>query len=112
MALKAPTRKLSMFTSFIMSDKVITAGVAIVSTPFVTSLANRLSSRFGQIPGGPTGALIVVAFVLFVIAGMFSGIIGNIVLGLAASAFISAIVTIPRVSGIIGSFNARATRSG
>lgn len=111
MGMSSPTRKIGKFTSFLTSDRVITAGVAIVTTPIVLNLAARLQTRFGAIPGGITGALIVVAFILFVIAGMFMGIISDILLGMAISAFINAIVSIPRIAGAIGTFT-RAERSG
>ena len=111
MKMMSPTRKIGKFTSFLTSGSVITAGVAIVTTPMVTSLAVRLQSRFGAIPGGITGALIVVAFILFIIAGFFMGIIRDVLLGGAISAFINALLTIPRVAGAIGSFT-RAGRSG
>lgn len=107
----SPTRKVGKFTSFLMSDRVITAGVAIVATPLTTNIAARLHSRFGAIPGGITGALVIVAFVLFIVAGYFRGIISDVLLGMAISSFINALLTIPRIAGAVGSFT-RSTRSG
>lgn len=111
MGLRSPSRKVGMFGRFIVSDKVITAGVAIAATPFVASLAARLYARFGRIPGGITGALIVVAFILFAISGFFTGIISNIILGISVSAFVNAILSIPRVSAVVGSLG-RQGQSG
>lgn len=110
MSRMSPTRKLSRFSQFIVSSRVITAGIAIAATPLVANLAARVQGRFGAIPGGTTGALIVVAFIIFVIAGMFGGLISDVLLGVAISAFVNAVLTIPRVARTVGTLT--AARSG
>ena len=108
--MKSPTRKLSRFSMFITSSRVITAGIAIAATPLVSRLAAQVVGRFRAIPGGITGGLVVVAFILFVVAGMFSGLISDIILGVAVSAFVNAVLTIPTVSRTVGVLT--AARSG
>ena len=78
---------MSGFKGFLLSQESVTVYSAIVATPIVTAFASRF-----QINQIPTWAfLLVIAFILFTISGMFSGYTRAIILGSALGVFVNAI---------------------
>lgn len=80
--------KLGRFKGFLLSTEAVTVYSAVIITPITTAIAQRfgVSNRF------PAWAfLLIVAFVLFVIAGMMSGMARAIALGAALGTFLNAI---------------------
>lgn len=75
------------FKGFLLSQESVTVYSAIITTPIVTAFAGRF--KINQIP--TWAFLLVLAFILFTISGMFSGYTRAIALGSALGVFVNAI---------------------
>ena len=106
-SLKAPQLKVGRFIDFLKSKEFISVAAAIIVTPFALRGVEQLVTRFGVLQQNFTVAMILAAFVLFFIAGMTSGYIRAIFLGLAAGTAVTAVApffegSLNRAFGAIG----------
>ena len=75
------------FKGFLLSQESVTVYSAIITTPIVTAFAGRF--RINQIP--TWAYLLVLAFILFTVSGMFSGYVRAVAMGAALGVFVNAI---------------------
>lgn len=98
--------KLNKFSMFITSAPVIAVASAIILTPIFTRYLLPIIANLPYLKAHPTLALIAVALVLFIIAGMIgSGTLKVIFLGAAAGALINAFISSSTGTSIIGRLN-------
>ena len=99
--------KLGKFSSFITSAPVIAVASAIILTPIFTRYLLPIIAKLPYLKDHPTLALVAVALVLFIIAGMVGmGTLKVIFLGAAAGALINAFISSGTGISIIGRLNA------
>ena len=99
--------KLGKFSSFITSAPVIAVASAIILTPIFTRYLLPIIARIPYLGEHTTLALIAVALVLFIIAGMVGmGTLKVIFLGAAAGVLINAFISSGTGVSLIGRLNA------
>lgn len=90
-SLKAPQLKVGRFLDFLKSKEFISVAAAVIITPLALRGVESLVTRFGVLRQNFTVALILAGFGLFLIAGMVSGLLRAVILGIAAGVAITAV---------------------
>ena len=88
MVLKTPQVSLNKFSQFVSSKEVITAGAVVFATPIVLKSAERFIRRIPFLKDNFTLGMVVMAFVMFLLSSMVSGIFRTIAIGVAAGMLI------------------------
>ena len=109
--IKKPSMQIGKFKDFITSDKAVTSAAAILVTPAVLGIVDRVIEKYPKFGNNATIALIVASIIIFIIAGFFSGIIQDVVLGAAIGVFINALLSIPAISNTVSRIS-KKTSSG
>ena len=108
--IKNPKAQIGKFTRFLKSEGAITAASAMIVTPAVLGIVDQVTAKSGFPVSNVTIVLLIAAVVLFTIAGFFSGIIQNILLGGVIGLVVNALLTVPAIGGAVGRVS--RTRSG
>lgn len=96
-----PKVSVSRFSNFVTSKEVLIAGASFVLTPIALS---KINGKLGSIPfvgNNPTLALVLVAFVIFLIGSQMSGFVRTIIIAVGAGVFVSAVLAIPSVQSTL-----------
>lgn len=86
-----PTLKVGKFMDFLKSREFIAVAAAVILTPLALRGVGTIVARSDTLRRNFTVALIIAGFVLFLVAGMVSGFLRAILLGVAAGTAITAI---------------------
>ena len=106
MAIRSPKLQVSKFTNFLTSDQAITAASAIIITPAVLGFVSRLTSRSGFLVQHATVALLLSAILVFIVAGMMSGVIRSVLLGASIGIFVNAMLTVAPIAAAVNRIGA------
>ena len=97
-----PKLQIGKFTGFIKSNEFIAVASAVLFTPVILGSVNALISRFPVIRDNFAIGMAVAAFLIIIIAGMLSGFLRSIVLGLAAGVLLTGIQSTTAAQGLLG----------
>ena len=100
--LKTPKIKIGNFKEFLTSRELIVVAGAILVTPLLLGVITSIVSRFPVLRDNIALGLAIGAFVLFILASMFGGMIRALVLGISAGVLITAIQTTSFGQSVLG----------
>jgi len=100
--LKKPEMQLSNFKKLITSDKAVVAASALLFTPAILTVVDKVKQRSNFLVKFATLALFLAAFVAFIISGFFSGMLQNIVFGISIGLFVNGLLSVPFFSDAVG----------
>ena len=91
MALSVPKIKLDDFKKFITSPEIVAVAAAIIITPLIQGAVQNFIDSVPFLQDHITIALILAAFVIFIIAAKVGGIFRAVLIGIAGGLLITAI---------------------
>lgn len=97
-----PKIQVGKFFDFIKSNEFIAVGSAVLLTPVILGSVNAIISKFPVIRDNFAIGMAVAAFLIIIIAGMLSGIMRSVVLGLAAGVLLTAFQSTSVAQGLLG----------
>lgn len=100
MALKLPSIKVDDFKKFVTSPEIVAVAAAILITPLILGAVSSFTDSVPFLQDHITIALILSAFVVFIIASKVGGMFRAVLIGIAGGLLITAIE--PFVSDLIG----------
>ena len=95
-----PKIKIDDFRKFISSPEIVAVAAAIIITPLIQGAVENLIGSVPFLKDHITIALILSAFVVFIIAAKVGGIFRAVLIGIAGGLLITAIE--PFISDVIG----------
>ena len=94
-----PKANLGKFTEFLTSDAMLVSGAAIVLTPLLRASVDRIIEQVPFLKDHSTIALLIAAFVVFMLVSKLSGKLRQIGIGFATGLAIAGILPlIPEVN--------------
>ena len=90
--------KLGQFSKFVGSSEFIAVASAVILAPIFIRYIRPIISRIPFINSHPSLGLLAVSIILFIAAGFVGGMIKMILMGAAAGALLSAILSVPQIA--------------
>ena len=97
-----PKLKIGGFTSFIRSNEMIAVASAILITPIVMASVTSIISRFPFLRDNFAIGMLVASLAIFIIAGMLSGMLRAIALGISAGVLLVGIQSTTIAQNLLG----------